>query len=542
MYIAPNTTIRIVRNCPLDNSYQNTILFDSRAAQTNYFINTLDGYTFQNNTYQRVNKGIIRVEKNADLLYDCNYLAFQNSAYGNKWFYAFIKKIEYINNITSEVYYEIDILQTWQFNWVIEQCFVEREHSLTDEIGENLVEENLDTGEYIGDDYTMPSATSTYSIVFWCTFDSDYDDVGGTEFTQGYQAMYSGLTPTIFPLTSGNDGGIERAIKWLSNVPVTKLNGIVTACIVPSIFNNALDRNFTISKSSAIQRSDNNAIKNNKLYTYPYNFLYATNSQGKSAIFRYEFFENSRCEFSVFADTSPHCVCIMFPRNYKGLTENFDERIDISGYPQIGYNIDAYKAWLAQNLSSIGTNSALAGLATGAVGAPTTVPILSAETALAPYGAAGSLAETGMATIGGITAASAAGLAIPLAALCMKALQGTIHSLMPPQAHGQQGGSVQMARGILNFGFIHKHITDEFVTIIDDYFNMYGYATHKVKVPNIGSRPEWNYVKTIGCSIYGELPSDDARAIEGIFDRGIRFWKNPAHIGNYSYDNSPTSP
>ena len=112
---------------------------------------------------------------------------------------------------------------------------------------------------------------------------------------------------------------------------------------------------------------------------------------------------------------------------------------------------------------------------------------------------------------------------------------------MPPQAHGQQGGSVQMARGILNFGFIHKHITDEFVTIIDDYFNMYGYATHKVKVPNIGSRPEWNYVKTIGCSIYGELPSDDARAIEGIFDRGIRFWKNPAHIGNYSYNNSPTT-
>ena len=77
---------------------------------------------------------------------------------------------------------------------------------------------------------------------------------------------------------------------------------------------------------------------------------------------------------------------------------------------------------------------------------------------------------------------------------------------------------------------------------IDDYFNMYGYATHKVKVPNIGSRPEWNYVKTIGCSIYGELPSDDARAIEGIFDRGIRFWKTPAHIGNYGYNNSPTSP
>ena len=105
MYIAPNSTIKLIKMCPLDSSYQNTILFSTPTAQTNYFINTLGGYTFQNSTYQRVNKGVIRVEKKADLLYDCNYLAFQNTAYGNKWFYGFIKKIEYVNNITSEVYY-----------------------------------------------------------------------------------------------------------------------------------------------------------------------------------------------------------------------------------------------------------------------------------------------------------------------------------------------------------------------------------------------------------------------------------------------------
>ena len=538
MYIIPNTTIKLIKMCPLDSSYQNTILFNSPTDQTNYFINTLSGYTFQNNTYQRVNKGVIRVEKKADLLYDCNYLAFQNTAYGNKWFYAFIKKIEYVNNVTSEVYYEIDLIQTWQFNWVLEQCFVEREHSATDIIGENLVEENLDTGEYISDAYDMPSILNDYKIIFWCTFDRGYDNVGGSDVTQGYQAMYSGLTPIDFPLTSA---GISSAIAWLGAVPVFKQQGIVTACIVPTLFNTALDRDITITKSSSIQRSDNHAIKNNKLYTYPYNFLYVTNSQGRSAVYRYEFFNSQQCVFGAFADTSPQASAIIYPRNYKGVSNNFDERLSLSGYPQIGYNIDAYKAWLAQNLSSLGTNAALAGLATGAIGAPTTAPLLSAETALAPYGAAGSLAETGVATVGGVTAASAAGLAIPLAALCMKALQGTIHALMPPQAHGTQGGSVELARGILNFGFMHKHITDEFVTIIDDYFNMYGYATHKVKVPNIGSRPEWNYVKTIGCSIYGELPSDDARAIEGIFDRGIRFWKTPSHIGNYGYDNSPSA-
>lgn len=538
MYIEPNTTIRLIKMCPLDSSYENTILFDNPTAQTAYFRNTLTGYTLEKNSYQRVNSYKMRVAMNADTLYSCNYLMFQNTNYGTKWFYAFINKITYINNVTTEIEYAIDLIQTWQFSYVLEQCFVEREHSATDVIGENLVDEGLDTGEYISDDYYQPPVLSEYSIVFWCTFDRNYDPVGGSDFNQGYQLTYSGLTPVIFPLTSA---GTSAAITWLASVPVIKQSGVITACIVPSIFNDALARNFSITKSSAIQRSDNHAIKNKKLFTYPYNFLYATNNEGKSTVYRYEFFSNSQCEFACFADTSPKSTAIMYPRNYKGLTDNFDERLDIAGYPQVGYNIDAYKAWLAQNLSNLGTVAALVGLGTDSVGMAASATTLSAETSLTTLGTFASFADSGgAAIIGGVTPAAAASLAIPLAILAKKAIEGTMHAFMPPQAKGQQGGNVLLSRGILNFALTHKHITDEFVTIIDDYFNMYGYATHKVKVPNVGSRPEWNYVKTIGCAIFGELPADDAKQIEAIFDRGIRFWKNPAHIGNYSYDNSPT--
>ena len=54
---------------------------------------------------------------NVEALYNCNYLAFQNASFGGKWFYAFIDSVEYVNNVTSEVTYTIDVMQTWHFQY-----------------------------------------------------------------------------------------------------------------------------------------------------------------------------------------------------------------------------------------------------------------------------------------------------------------------------------------------------------------------------------------------------------------------------------------
>ena len=138
MYIEPNTVIRILHNCPLDKTYDHTIYFSSENAQISYF-QGLTKYTFTEQTYQRVQRGKARVQRKAEDLYDCNYMMFQNSSFGNKWFYAFITSVEYVNNITSEISFEIDVMQTWFFDYTLEDCFVEREHSVTDNIGDNLV-------------------------------------------------------------------------------------------------------------------------------------------------------------------------------------------------------------------------------------------------------------------------------------------------------------------------------------------------------------------------------------------------------------------
>ena len=72
---------------------------------------------------------------------------------------------------------------------------------------------------------------------------------------------------------------------------------------------------------------------------------------------------------------------------------------------------------------------------------------------------------------------------------------------------------------------------------------MYGYATNTVDIPNITSRPHWNYIKTINANILPAsttcIPSDDLHRIRSVYDHGVTFWHNGDEIGDYSFDNSP---
>ena len=137
MYIEPNSNIKIYKNVPLDNSYNHTLFFSSIATQNAYFHGNsgILKYNLTAQSYQRVVKGSMRIAVKADNLYDCNYLAFQNSSFGTKWFYAFITGVEYVNNETSEITFEIDPVQTYFFDVQLKECYVEREHSSSAKAG-----------------------------------------------------------------------------------------------------------------------------------------------------------------------------------------------------------------------------------------------------------------------------------------------------------------------------------------------------------------------------------------------------------------------
>lgn len=148
MAITPQTDIRLLKvSFGLDN--KNQLTFTSKEAQTNYFLG-LEYTETERTSYQRKDN-LIRYPAHIDSIINYNYVMYKNSNYTDKWFYAFINKMEYVNDNMTYIYIQTDVFQTWQFNLLYKECFIEREHVNDDTIGKNTVPEGLETGEYIID-------------------------------------------------------------------------------------------------------------------------------------------------------------------------------------------------------------------------------------------------------------------------------------------------------------------------------------------------------------------------------------------------------
>lgn len=507
MYIAPNTNIRVLKNVPLDNTYRNTIYFGNATNQLNYFLSK-QKYAFNNQTYQRVNNGVMTLNRSADDLYDCNYLMFQNPSYGNKWFYAFILSVEYIGNTTAEVRFEIDIMQTWHFDYTVNMSFVEREMSITDKVGDNLVPENLELGEYVYKDLGISSLFTLYQIIVAATFDENLEDATGGM----YGGVYSGLHYNVFSTWQSASTFIADATEQ------NKADGIVSIFMLPVAFTAdyqaTIPEAFTIDRDKHLSDIDGYIPKNNKLFTAPYNMLYVTNNEGGAANYPFEYFSTDNCTFKVTGAMCCTPECMIIPLNYKGVANNYNEKLTIGNFPQCAFTVDTFKAWVAQNQNRIAYDAAI-GIAQTVGGAT----VMYATGGLA----GGGTAMGGFEKISSLVATAAD------------------KSTLPPQARGGGGSIINMANQIKGFQFFYAYIRAEFAQIIDNYFNVYGYATHRVKIPNRVIRPHWNYVKTQNVSLTGSVPADDMARLRQIYDNGVTFWRNGNEVGDYSLDNRPSA-
>src|SRR5699024_4714252 len=140
MYVEPDSTIILLSECPLDPDYRNSVFWTSRADQTNYFLGLMK-FQYTRQSYQSVTKGVVRFGAQFDSIYDVNYMMFQNTHYGNKWWYAFVSKVEYVSDTLTNVYFEIDVLQTWYFDYDLQHCYIAREHTNSDQLFSNLLPE-----------------------------------------------------------------------------------------------------------------------------------------------------------------------------------------------------------------------------------------------------------------------------------------------------------------------------------------------------------------------------------------------------------------
>lgn len=526
LYIEPNSVIKILHNCPLESHYEHTIYFSSVSAQISYFYG-LTKYNLTKQSYQRVNKGTMRVEIPTENLYDCNYLMFQNTAFGNKWFYAFIDSVNYVNNKTSEISYTIDVMQTWFFDYELEPVFVDREHSATDEIGENTVPENLETGGYITTSSVFINPGELYVFGLATEIEGDWLNPLPSDIEVIPPRLVGGLPNTAYVLKIGLASHHDTARKILEVVDVYSKGGAVDALICfftcPSdyvstettpAFRDVLGAPRVLSKEN---------VKNNKLYTYPY-CCNVSVSNGQGGELRYEFFENAQPTFRAYSGFGPNMKVPFVPLNYGGTPVDFSHTVTVSGYPILPFTKEYFQNWLAQNALPMVYKTF-----------KQVVPIAASLFVGGNAGALGAFSNVSQiemysgATIQGVRAVEG---------ILDSAVAIDVHSLIPDSMAGNAEAanifSVMNLNGFYNYC---KSIRPEYIDIIDGIFNMTGYATKKVKIPNRNVRPHWTFTRTIGCHIKGGLPQDDVKKICSIYDKGITFWKHGDELGNYDLDN-----
>lgn len=497
---------------PLENDYKNTLYFANASAQQTYFQSKIKK-SYTDFSYQRKDK-YIRIPAGYDEVATCNYVMYQNSNYSNKWYYAFITKLEYINDSVTHVYIETDVFQTWLFDYTVKSSFVEREHVSDDTVGLHTQPEGLETGPYICNGYDdIPELYQNLKIVMGSTEAPSGEGtfIGGT-----YNGIYSGVQ--YYTYSAANTTSVIQSLADNGKADALSSLFLAPAFIVPEVGGGPVRETagpVYFSKSIVKQTAlDSYSPHNNKLLTDPYCYLMVTNGNGGSATYQQELFTDSDCGFLVMGALTPGCSIRIVPTHYKNgfasMGHFFDEGLNLGKYPQLNWATDMYTNWLTQTAINTATNIA-GGAVTGAL----------------TGGLGGALAGAGTTALEGITNAIG---------------QSMIADRMPPQTSGNINcGDVVTSSNHNTFMFYRMSIRSEYAQLIDKYFDMFGYKVNMVKIPNSNHRQRWWYTKTIDVNIDGDIPQEDMQKIKDGYNRGITFWKNASEIENYSLSNSIVS-
>jgi hypothetical protein len=395
MAIAPSTTVHLL-SVPLDPSQKNQLRFTSEGAQVSYFQDQIK-HTFTNCTYQRKpdpegKSGYLRLEVCVDDVYDVNYVMYQNAGHGDKWFYAFITKLEYKNDSVTYAYIQTDVYQTWLFDVTLKPSFVVREHVTDDTRGAHLLDEGLDYGEYKMMSYDRSNYIKDFCFMVGVSDLKPYN--GATDIGNMYGGIFSGLAYIAYD--AAHVDSMRQMLRTYANAG--KMDAIVVMFAIPKelagsnfSFNggivpngNGLDAAVTQFQPN-LNNIDGYTPKNNKLKCYPYNLFYVSNNQGGSAEYRFEDFANPETyvQFTIWGNCSPNAKVLCVPENYRGVNgSNFEYSLGMGDFPLCCWGNDVFANWLAQNKVGMAVTAASAGVAIGA-GIATANPLMAVGGAMA---------------------------------------------------------------------------------------------------------------------------------------------------------------
>lgn len=273
------------------------------------------------------------------------------------------------------------------------------------------------------------------------------------------------------------------------------------------------------------------------MLTFPYIYLGFNPQNGTKKVFRYEDFKNATPSFKIISEINPNPTVQFIPQNYRGASgDSLSDNVSLNGYPTISFKTDTFNTWLAQNSEIVSLqmqqenyNYQIDAIKGGMGMIDDTGKMFFGESDSKGSGFNGFIDKT-----------------IDLMKLdknhefYVKNIMAQVEkqSMLPDNASLSSSNSTLLGYNLFDKNIFTRYtIKREFAEKIDSYFDMYGYLINKVKVPAITGRPNWNYIKTQGANILGNIPQYDLQSIKEMFDNGLTLWHNPETFLDYSQNN-----
>ena len=583
------TQVKLLSNVPFHSDYKHTRWFDTLSSQTTFFNSREVAYQVSNfNVIKTGKEHMIKVPFNYDDIRQCNYIMFNNK---NKWFYAFISHFEYSNRGSTEVYFTLDVIQTYMFDFELKPSFIVREHQNK----RNTVKEGLDYGdEYdtVHVEKFIPNQGIRFMVIASKSplHDSSEDDIKPSviglpqplqfyvvPFLSGADENFNDfMTPFVRVDKSSGMGDIittpamvlqklydsEKAVNNIVTIYITDDIGLLfdidTSDITPTLeFKNTASQivNVVEESESAIsmihiefvgrfqykrQRAVSNYMdyygqsRDDKLRVSPYVKLIVDDMRGNRLELDPEKINGKHIELNIKGSIGHHNHVVYGIEGYnyiKGDDIPFENEL-INESAIVNDNPQDV-AILSDHLASYmqGNNNSL-----------------KAQKNNIAFNALFGGLNTGMGVVGSVGSGNAMGTIGSIAggvqglgntALQIQGLEAQLKDIetTPPQVQSM-GSSVHFDFGHQYNGvyFIFKEVKSEYRRKLDDYFHMFGYKVNEVKTPELKSRQHFNYIQTTACNITGEFNNEDIREIKNVFDNGITLW-HVNDVGNYNLSN-----
>ena len=160
-------SLQVVNNMPVPSgeiylcanaivSYQHTIDFKTPEEQQTYW-GSLVKYTIPKTSYVRKQRTFVSVDYPLDRVKDINYL-FYRAAENAKLYYCYVTGKEYISDNVTYIYFEIDVMQTYLFDYKVHPSYIVQEHVDRWDANHKPIYSRTDEGLDYGQEYVVESA------------------------------------------------------------------------------------------------------------------------------------------------------------------------------------------------------------------------------------------------------------------------------------------------------------------------------------------------------------------------------------------------